>query len=67
GELFAPTKAYGELLGHSMYFYSKDAGKPVKYIAPSYALSDITKIPRFKPLIQKILVVNYGGLSMEED
>lgn len=48
GEKFAPdTAKYGELLGHSIYFYSKDAGTPVKYIAPSYALKDITKIPRF--------------------
>lgn len=48
GEKFAPDVAkYGELLGHSIYFYSKDTGAPVKYIAPSYALKDITKIPRF--------------------
>ncbi|CAG5068341.1 hypothetical protein DYBT9623_01071 [Dyadobacter sp. CECT 9623] len=48
GEKFAPDKAYGELLGHSMYFYSKDAGRPVKFIPPSYALQDITEIPRYK-------------------
>jgi hypothetical protein len=48
GEGFTPTAEYGELLGHTMYFYSKDAGKPVKYVAPSYALKDITKIPKFK-------------------
>lgn len=48
GEGFTPTKEYGELLGHTMYFYSKDTGKPVKYVAPSYALKDITKIPRFR-------------------
>ncbi|MCI1648027.1 MAG: FAD-dependent oxidoreductase [Bacteroides sp.] len=48
GEKFAPdVLRYGELLGHSIYFYSKDTGKPVKYIAPSYALKDIAKIPRF--------------------
>lgn len=48
GEKFAPdTDKYGELLGHSIYFYSKDTGAPVKYTAPSYALKDITKIPRF--------------------
>ncbi|WP_109830920.1 FAD-dependent oxidoreductase [Reichenbachiella versicolor] len=52
GELFAPDKGYGELLGHSMYFYSKSAGEPVKYIPPSYALQDITEIPRYK-LISK--------------
>src|SRR3546814_19184550 len=27
-EGFAPSEEYGELLGHSMYFYSKDAGRP---------------------------------------
>jgi hypothetical protein len=48
GERFTPTKEYGELLGHTMYFYSKDTGKRVKYVAPSYALKDITKIPKFK-------------------
>ncbi len=48
GEKFAPEKSYGELLGHSMYFYSKDAGRPVKYIAPSFALTDIKAIPRYK-------------------
>ncbi|MBI4890948.1 MAG: FAD-dependent oxidoreductase [Acidobacteria bacterium] len=50
GEAFAPTDAYGQLLGHSMYFYSKDAGKPVRYIAPSYALKDITKLPKWEKL-----------------
>ncbi|MCK9639704.1 MAG: FAD-dependent oxidoreductase [Prolixibacteraceae bacterium] len=48
GEGFTPTDEYGELLGHTIYFYSKDTGRPVKYVAPSYALKDINKIPRFK-------------------
>ncbi len=47
GEGFAPERAYGELLGHSLYFYSRDAGKPVKFTAPSFALKDIRKIPRY--------------------
>lgn len=47
GEAFAPTKEYGDLLGHSLYFYSRDTGKPVKFVAPSFALKDITKIPRW--------------------
>lgn len=47
-EKFAPSKEYGELLGHSMYFYSKDAGKPVKYIAPSYALKDLSSIIKYR-------------------
>ncbi len=50
GEAFAPTDAYGQLLGHSMYFYSKDAGKPVRFVAPSYALKDITKLPKWEKL-----------------
>ena len=50
GEAFAPEKSYGELLGHSMYFYSKETEKPVKYIPPAYALKDITTIPRYKAI-----------------
>jgi hypothetical protein len=50
GESFSPAKEYGELLGHTIYFYSKDTGKPVKYVAPSYALKDITQIPRFSSI-----------------
>lgn len=50
GEGFTPTQEYGELLGHSMYFYSRDTGKPVEFIAPSFALKDITKLPKFHQL-----------------
>ena len=49
GERFAPDPAeYGELLGHSIYFISKDAGHPVRFVPPSYALRDITAIPRYR-------------------
>ncbi|MCF2518102.1 FAD-dependent oxidoreductase [Dyadobacter sp. CY351] len=66
GEKFAPDKAYGELLGHSMYFYSKDIGRPVKFIPPSYALQDITEIPRYKTFNPKdfgcrLWWLEYGG------
>ncbi|NIJ45356.1 hypothetical protein FHR24_001824 [Wenyingzhuangia heitensis] len=50
GELFAPDDSYGELLGHSMYFYSKREDFPVDYTAPSFALKDITEIPRYKAI-----------------
>ena len=51
GEKFIMPDEYGQLLGHSMYFYSKDAGHPVKYVAPAFALKDIPgKIPRFKDI-----------------
>lgn len=66
GEKFAPSKEYGELLGHSLYFYSKDVGKPVKFVPPSYALQDITAIPRFKNFNTrehgcKLWWLEYGG------
>ena len=47
-ELFAPDKdEYGELLGHSIFFYMKDTGKAVSYVAPDFALKDIEEtIPK---------------------
>ncbi|MCU1232591.1 MAG: fumarate reductase, partial [Candidatus Solibacter sp.] len=47
-EGFAPDESYGELLGHSLYFYTKDTGRPVRFVAPEYALKDITQIPRYR-------------------
>lgn len=66
GEGMAPTEEYGELLGHSIYFYSRDAGKPVRYVAPSFALQDITRIPRFKDFKAnqsgcRLWWIEYGG------
>lgn len=66
GEQFAPSGEYGELLGHSLYFYSKDTGRPVKFVAPSYALNDITAIPRFRNFNAreygcKLWWLEYGG------
>ena len=66
GEKFAPSHEYGELLGHSIYFYSKDVGKPVKYVPPSYALQDITKIPRYRSFNSqdagcRLWWIEYGG------
>ncbi|MEO0795573.1 MAG: FAD-dependent oxidoreductase [Verrucomicrobiota bacterium] len=66
GELFAPDAAYGELLGHSIYFYSKEIGEPVKYVAPSWALKDIESIPRYREIKTNMQGCNfwwfeYGG------
>ncbi|NML41081.1 FAD-dependent oxidoreductase [Chitinophaga sp. G-6-1-13] len=66
GEKFAPSAEYGELLGHSLYFYSKDTGRPVKYTPPAFALHDITTIPRFKSFNAgdfgcKLWWIEYGG------
>ena len=49
-EALAPAKPLQELLGHSLYFYSRDTGQPVRYVPPAFALTDITKIPRFREL-----------------
>lgn len=66
GELMAPDAAYGELLGHSLYFYTKDTGKPVKFTAPSFAVDVTKEIPRFKSFNAKehgckLWWVEYGG------
>ena len=51
GEKFIMPDDYGQQLGHSMYFYSKDVGRPVKYVAPAFAIKDVpNKIPRFKSI-----------------
>jgi hypothetical protein len=65
-EPFAPSKEYGELLGHSIYFMSKDVGKPVTFVPPSFALKDITKVPRYRNFNVKdqacwMWWIEYGG------
>lgn len=65
-EKFAPAKEYGELLGHSLYFYSKDAGRPVTFVPPAFALTDITAIPRFRNFSTRehgcrLWWIEYGG------
>ncbi len=66
GEKMAPSQEYGELLGHSLYFYSKDVGKPVIFTPPSFALQDITQIPRFRSFNAqeygcRLWWIEYGG------
>ena len=49
GEKMPIPADYGDLLGHSMYFYSKETDAPVKFVPPAFALKDIpANIPRFK-------------------
>ncbi len=66
GELFAPDEANSDLLGQSMYFYSKRVPEKVKYIPPSFILKDIKKIPRYKILNSndygcRLWWLEYGG------
>lgn len=50
GEKFAPEATNGECLGHTIYFYSKDSGKPVTFVPPKFALTDIAQIPRWRDI-----------------
>ncbi len=66
GEKFAPAKEYGELLGHSLYFYSKDVGKPIKFVAPSFAHDVTQKVPKFRSFNTnefgcRLWWIEYGG------
>jgi hypothetical protein len=63
GEAFAPDASYGQMLGHSMYFYSKDVGVPVKFVPPSWALDDITKIPRYRQFHTNMQGCNFWWLE----
>jgi hypothetical protein len=63
GEGFAPDAEYGQLLGHSMYFSTKDVGVPVKFIPPSWALKDITKIPRYRQFNTNMQGCNFWWLE----
>ncbi|MEU8934356.1 FAD-dependent oxidoreductase [Streptomyces sp. NPDC048409] len=44
GEPWAPEESDGALLGSTILFYTKDAGRPVPFIPPSYA-KDIEQTP----------------------
>ena len=66
GEGFTPDESYGELLGHTIYFYSKDVGKPVKYVAPDYALKNVEDVLRYRNVDVKehgckLWWIEYGG------
>jgi hypothetical protein len=59
GEPFAPEKDFGELLGHTIYFYAKDTGKPVEYVAPEFALK-ADEIPKVIPRFEEITAKSHG-------
>ncbi len=49
-ESFSASERFGELLGHSMYFYTKKCPHPVKFVCPDFALKDITLIPKYESI-----------------
>lgn len=65
-ELMAPDAAYGELLGHTLYFYTKDTERPVSFTPPAFAMDVTKEVPRFKNFNAqehgcKLWWVEYGG------
>ena len=55
-----------ELLGHSIYFYSKDAGKPVTFVPPAFASIDKMSLDRLKRIKRddvgpRLWWLEYGG------
>ena len=67
GEGMAPAEPHTRLLGHSIYFYTKDTGRPVRFMPPSFALDEITKIPRWRSFNARehgcqLWWIEFGGL-----
>ena len=65
-EKLAPQEADTELLGHSIYFYSKDVGKPVAFEPPSFASIDKVTLDRINRIRKedvgpKLWWLEYGG------
>ncbi|WP_143873073.1 FAD-dependent oxidoreductase [Catenovulum sediminis] len=68
-EQLAPVKANNQLLGHTLFFYSKKLEKPVKYTAPKFAYThqEIGANPRSKNIQGKdsgikFWWIEYGGI-----
>ena len=61
GEMAAPAEASSDLLGHSMYFMSKDLGRPVSFVPPSFALpiETVRRIHRYRGFDAKSQACNF--------
>ena len=58
-EGFSPSDAYGKLLGHTIFLYTKKLDRPVKYVAPTFALEDMTRIPKLHQITPDQFGCNY--------
>ena len=58
-EDFSPSEDYGQLLGHTIFLYSKKTESPVKYVAPDFALKDMTVIPKLNQITPEQFGCNY--------
>ena len=64
-ELYAPEQASSELLGHSLYFMSKDLGRPVRFVPPAFALGieEVRQIHRYREFNAKSQACNFWWLE----
>jgi len=65
GELYAPENPSADLLGHSLYFMSKDTGHPTRFIPPANALDmeAVRKIRRYRGFDSKSQACNFWWLE----
>jgi len=62
-ESFSASERFGQLLGHSMYFYTKRCTHPVKFVCPDFALKDIKLIPKYESIRPDQWGCNYWWLE----
>ncbi|MGL4851580.1 MAG: FAD-dependent oxidoreductase [Phocaeicola sp.] len=58
-EGFSPSDKYGKLLGHTIFLYPKVTSAPVKYVAPEFALKDMSVIPKLHKITPDQTGCNY--------
>ncbi|MEM6883694.1 MAG: FAD-dependent oxidoreductase [Verrucomicrobiota bacterium] len=65
GEKYAPEESNSELLGHSLYFMSKDTGHPTKFVPPAQALSmeEVREIRRYRGFDSKFQACNFWWME----
>jgi hypothetical protein len=53
GEGLAPPGGSTDMLGHSLYFMTRDTGRPVAFTRPAFAIDPVATIPRWRHFTPK--------------
>jgi hypothetical protein len=53
GEGLAPPGGSRDMLGHSLYFMTRDTGRPVAFTRPAFAIDPVAAIPRWRQFTPK--------------
>lgn len=66
GEGLAPEGESSHTLGHSLYFMTRDTGRPVRFTRPAFAIDPVATIPRWRRFTPKeqgcqFWWIEYGG------